>query len=465
MKKILCVFSALILLFSTLAFVGCSDKTPDAISSGYDDLAEEGKFVSDSGSAGDSAVFDFGKTVLINTVVLKEKGSKITSFRIYADDKDEPIYGNDFIDGYRYCAFAPVELTTIRVEVLTAEGNWQIEDIEAYFILKNAEDFSVMSYIYADTAYTLTPQQAEIASYVTQFNIFGCTYFDADGNVVFADYEIDGKQIQGEEVLRGAVENIRRVNPSASVVVTVLGNRDFGDGMTTVSRHNAAMGKNASSLTDNLLDLINGYDLDGVSFDYEYPEKIKDFDIFADYIEQLDNALPQGKLLTAAISDWCIRTFGYSAKDLEPLDSIEIMAYDSFDDRGNHSTFYKSCYTILKDLDKKGVDLSKVNLGLPFYSRPVNGDSFWGSYNNVAETLSPYENTVTEAYIDLDGVAHPALANYYNGRQMIYDKTRYAIDCGAGGVMIWHFGCDSADKDLSLIMQIAAAKSGQYTIN
>ena len=56
-----------------------------------------------------------------------------------------------------------------------------------------------------------------------------------------------------------------------------------------------------------------------------------------------------------------------------------------------------------------------------------------------------------------DGKEHPELANYYNGRQMIYDKTSYAIDCGLGGVMIWHFGTDSFDPDLSLINEINAA--------
>lgn len=463
MKKIFYAFTVIAVLLCACTFSACSDKTPDAISSQYDNVADGGKFVSDSGAAGDSAVFDFGKKVLINTVVLKEKGSNITSFRIYVDGSDKPVYGNDYVNGYRYCTFAAVETTKLRIEVLEADGNWKLTALEAYLILKDTSDFEVMSYINADTAYKMTQGQAELAAYVTQFNVFGCAYFDADGELVLVDYDLDGNTVKGSEVLQGAIENVRKANPAATVVVTVLGNRDFGDGMTTTERHNSAMGEYSSVLTGNLLALIDEYGLDGISFDYEYPEKKKDFETFSDYIASLDKALGD-KLLTAAISEWNIGLNVYSAEDLQPLDAIEVMAYDLFDERGNHSSFYSSCYQTLKNLEKKDVDLSKVNLGLPFYSRPENKDSYWGSYNNIADKMSAYENAIIEDYVTMEGTERTAVLNYYNGRQLIYDKTRYAIDCGAGGVMIWHFGCDSQDPELSLFGQISTAIKGEYII-
>ena len=464
MRKFLYILTVVLAVFTcACTFTACSDKTPDAISSQYDNVADGGKFVSDSGAAGDSAVFDFGKKVLINTVVLKEKGSNITSFRIYVDGSDKPVYGNDYVNGYRYCTFATVETTKLRIEVLEADGNWKLTALEAYLILKDTSDFEVMSYINADTAYKMTQGQAELAAYVTQFNVFGCAYFDADGELVLVDYDLDGNTVKGSEVLQGAIENVRKANPAATVVVTVLGNRDFGDGMTTTERHNSAMGEYSSVLTGNLLALIDEYGLDGISFDYEYPEKKKDFETFSDYIASLDKALGD-KLLTAAISEWNIGLNVYSAEDLQPLDAIEVMAYDLFDERGNHSSFYSSCYQTLKNLEKKDVDLSKVNLGLPFYSRPENKDSYWGSYNNIADKMSAYENAIKEDYVTMEGTERTAVLNYYNGRQLIYDKTRYAIDCGAGGVMIWHFGCDSEDSELSLLRQISAAINGEYII-
>ena len=133
------------------------------------------------------------------------------------------------------------------------------------------------------------------------------------------------------------------------------------------------------------------------------------------------------------------------------------MSYDMFDERGNHAAFYTSAYEVVDKLIDKGLDLKKFNLGVPYYSRPVNADPYWGNYYDVADKLSPFENSYVEAYTDINGVSHPALLNYYNGRQMIYDKTAYAMDAGLGGIMIWHFGTDSFDPELSLTNTIAKA--------
>ena len=466
MKRLLCVLILLTMTFCAIGFTACSgsDKTPDAIASNYENLAKDGTFVSDAGSGTGEAVFDFGKEVSFNTLVLKEKGNNITSFEIYIDDGDVPVYGNDYIEGYRYCAFGLVTAAKIRIKVTSCDGAWEISEVEAYNINRKADDFDVMAYINVDTAYLLTESQAKLAQTVTQFNLFGCTYFNDKGDIIFKDYEIDGKSYTGKEVLSTAVENLREANPAATLVITVLGNKDFGDGLSTIERYNAAMDDNADALTASLLKLIEDYGLDGVSFDYEYPEKIKDFNTFSKYIKKLDGALPQGKLLTAAISDWCMRIGGFSAKDLEPLDAIELMAYDLFDERGNHAAFYRTAFQTLQKMEKNKVDLKKVRLGLAFYSRPINKDSFWGGYDGVAEKLAPYENTMVESYVNQDGVECPATATYYNGRQMIYDKTSFAVDSGAGGVMIWHFGCDSQDEELSLLRQIDAAIKGEYII-
>lgn len=63
------------------------------------------------------------------------------------------------------------------------------------------------------------------------------------------------------------------------------------------------------------------------------------------------------------------------------------MAYDMFDDRGDHSAFYTSAYECVSKLSKKGIDLKRFDLGIPFYSRPVNGDSFWGNYYDAAACI------------------------------------------------------------------------------
>ena len=82
------------------------------------------------------------------------------------------------------------------------------------------------------------------------------------------------------------------------------------------------------------------------------------------------------------------------------------------------------------------------------------GDEFWGNYKDVAGVLSPSNVYLyDEPYVNLDGTTGTA-ANYFNDRQMIYDKTQYAIDLGLGGIMIWHMACDTPDAGLSLTTAI-----------
>lgn len=462
MKRFLVLFLILaILIVPVISLSACSDKTPDIIADNYTNLAKGGSFDKTSGKAGDSIVYSFAKEVTLNSVVLKEKDSAITSFRLYADDSNEPFYGNDFIDGYRYCSFDTVTLKKLRIEVLTCDKEWKITQIEAYLIedsLDKKEDFRIMAYLTVDSTFGIDERHTKNLQTVTQFNVFGTMYLAKDGSVLFRDYTVDGKTVKGRDAFGQAVNKVRAVNPDAKVVATILGNSDMtGDNLDVEGRCNSAMGDNRDKLINNILAIIEEFDLDGISFDYEYPHKLKSYNIYKDFLKKLKSSLPQGKLLTAAISSWQLGITMFTKKDLQVLDQIEVMAYDSFDERGNHSTFYKSAYQEIEKYRSKGVDMSKVNIGIPYYSRPVDGATFWGNYGDVADKLSPWENSYVQPYTDLDGKEYPPLSNYYNGRQIVYDKTCYAIDSGVGGVMIWHFMCDSFDDELSLTQTMAKA--------
>ena len=458
MKTFKRVLNAMLIPVLCLLPVACSDKTPDPISDRYEDLAADGRFEVKKGGAGDEAVYDFGKTVRFNALRLSERKSAITKFEVFADDATTPFWGGDFVDGYRYGSFEAVSASKIRIKVYQCEDNWKLTSVEAYYADQGGASFEVMSYVTVDSAYRLEDKWKTNAAVMDEFNVIGNLYFDRNGALHYQDYLFDGKSVDGKTVLKGAIAKLKSFNPEARITLTVLGNRDFtSDGLTVEERHNEAMGDHADTLTKNLLALLRETGATGISFDYEYPHNLKSFRIFAEYLKSLDAALPEGVMLSAAVSLWCIRPLHLTAKRLSVLDRIELMAYDMFDDRGNHATFYDTCYETVKELGRRGVDLSKVRLGLPFYSRPVNHDEFWGSYGNIAEQLPRFDNTIREAYETINGVQKPATDQYYNGRQMIYDKTAFAVDAGLRGVMIWHFVCDSSDPSLALTSQIAAA--------
>ena len=486
-KKIVALLAvvAIAIPIAAAAFSGCGPvETPDEIAANYQNLAESGEFEVASGDKGDAAVFSFGKEITFNTLVMREKGSKITQFSLYKDGESEPFYSSDLIEDYRVCSFEPITASKISIKVDACDRGWKLESVEAYMIDKQAkDDFRIMGYItvdslcapvlkadegledgsYGDQDGGIDESYTEVFEQVTQFNMIAGVYFKGDGSIVYKD--ISNRDGDGKADFRYALDKLRGMAPDAEIVVTLLGNKNdiSADGYdNTIDRHNAAMGDNAAKLTENILAFIDEWGVDGVSFDYEYPSSAKDYRIYGEYLISLRAALDEKydghKLLTAAIADWSFGDHTFKKEYMDALDQIEVMAYDLFDGRGYHSTFYKACYQVVENCRKNGADLSKVHLGVPFYSRPTDKDSFWGNYKVVSSVLTPSNvYTFPEPYTNSDGKQGNA-PNYFNDRQMIYDKTSYAIDLGLGGIMIWHMACDDTENlGKSLTGAIAAA--------
>ena len=96
----------------------------------------------------------------------------------------------------------------------------------------------------------------------------------------------------------------------------------------------------------------------------------------------------------------------------------------------------------IEDFEKRGYDLGKCELGLPFYGRTHGGEEAWPSYANISPDItSPFQNYVNKSYMN-GGTYGDGLVTSFNGVQMIMDKTAFAHDYGLGGVMVWHYTCD-----------------------
>ncbi len=116
---------------------------------------------------------------------------------------------------YKYCSHKTVTASSVTLKVVACDGQWNIKDFEAYNIVNTAkQDFGVMSYLLVDRAYTLTEESAALMSHTTEFNLFGSVYLDKAGRLHFQDYLFDGKSVKGTEVLRKAIENVRKYNPA-----------------------------------------------------------------------------------------------------------------------------------------------------------------------------------------------------------------------------------------------------------
>ena len=172
----------------------------------------------------------------------------------------------------------------------------------------------------------------------------------------------------------------------------------------------------------------------------------------SDFIVTLDSYMDD-YILGAALAHWGAN-ISYGAR--QALDRIEIMSYDNMTETNRHAEFSTVGGVVaIEDFDKRGYDLSKCDLGLPFYGRTHGGEEAWPSYAQIAPDItSPFQNYVNKSYLN-GGMYGDGLLTSFNGVQIIKDKTAFAHDYGLGGVMVWHYTCDVPyEDDLSLFKAI-----------
>jgi chitinase len=183
-----------------------------------------------------------------------------------------------------------------------------------------------------------------------------------------------------------------------------------------------------------LAECVTQHQLDGLDVDIEGPSINKDY---GGFLTALSAALkPAGKLMTAALSK------GYGGENVPDsvfplLDFVNIMAYDGtgyWEPKapGQHSSLAmakeNAAYWLARGLPKE-----KAILGVPFYG--------YGFGSAFKKRDYPYATILAE---------HPGAEKsdevgqtiYYNGIPTITAKTKFAIEQGLGGIMIWSLDSD-----------------------
>ena len=405
----------------------------------------------------------FSEPTTFNTVVLKESGDVIREFSFYylnSQGEKKFIYKQDLVEGYRYCSFETITTTEFIIEIKGTSEDWTISDIEIYYMGDTCnDDFRVTAYVVSQYTYKSESVQKEHFKAITHVNLISTVFISEDGEIYFLDSYIDGVLVDGETIFETSLNNIRQaIEPGTTIVATLLGQDKNGSGLDTITIHERAFA--SKNFVSNAVAFQEKYNLDGLSFDYEYPETMAQYKKLFEACRSLKEAMAPGSLMTVALGTWTLaKPFIFDRSLLECVDWVESMNYDEMreDPHNYHSTFSTSCYDFFKsvngindvfgDSPMTYTSTKDINLGLPFYSRPTDGRGYWGDYKYVAESLGKYTNVKTDEYYN--GELLPP--TYYNSYQMIYDKVCYCIDTGVGGVMVWHYSCDMPwDSGLSL---------------
>jgi len=226
-----------------------------------------------------------------------------------------------------------------------------------------------------------------------------------------------------------------------------------------------AMASDASSRSRfvfNVADYLGRHCLDGVDIDWESWTKdafnrpllseMQDYELL---LEDLRAALDEAGLkmsIDIAASNW----FGQHISDaVEPLvDEVHVMAYDfsgPWSAPGPHSS-YEQAIGSGTDAASTGLaywsgyrawPIQKTYLGVPFYGRDFDTGGGQGiAYRDIVAAY-PYAP-------DSDRVANI----YYNGVATMEAKTRYVIEHGYPGIMIWEIAQDTDDPSISLLSAV-----------
>jgi len=420
------------------------------------------KFKSDNKA--DTLYIDLGQDCSFNTITFRESGANVLRFNIYALTTDSAgqyiqIYGSDLIEDFKACYIdnsAPIRY--MKIEVTDSLGKFNISEMSIYNIAKVTAEFRTTAYL---TYGSIPDDDSEFWGHlagVTDIIFFAWAQFDKTGNINIIDVhekdiadenysyklELLKNAVAAEEVLSG-----RKIN----IFVEIFLPPKNDDSDTGISSVNFMFENHLDTAIDSVTKIVTDYGFDGADFDYEYPNSSKDWRNYNKFLIGLDEKMPD-KLISIATAGWANR---FDKKTIKVLDQVQVMTYDLFSDQvGYHSTF-DITFEQIERLIRRGFNPQQLNTGLPFYSRPVDGSAYWGSYGNVADRLGKYENLIEENATHDADVTNIQMC-YYNSYQAIQDKVAHSINKGLGGVMVWHYAADTApSNELSLFTAIRNA--------
>ena len=226
-----------------------------------------------------------------------------------------------------------------------------------------------------------------------------------------------------EEIVATAHENNVRVNIAVG-----------GWGWDNEFEAMAAVPEARSAFVRNLAAFVEQYQLDGVDIDWEYPDQGQSAQNFLALMQELRTALPEKEISTAVISFGDDIGLGVPNEAFALVDFVNVMTYDG-EIHGSLVEFKKG----LEYWSARGVPKEKINIGVPFYSRP--------SEVTFAK-LVQFDPAAAQA----DSFEYNGSLENYNGIPTVQAKTELALQ-NAGGIMFWALDHD-AQGQYSLVNTI-----------
>lgn len=384
---------------------------------------------------GDVIEADFEKETEFDTVALYEKGDGCNEFKLYAekDGEWELIYDQDRILAYHLCFVGKTTTQKLRLEITDcSDDGVKLREMSVYSADKTDREVRVTQYLRLDVNdfSTLVGDSGFSGYYdvVTDPILFGEVSLDENASVCFN---------HSEEFFASQLESFRKILGERTVNIWCCVAFDKGESRDYETTSNFVR-NNIDTISKNLKAFVEKYGLYGIDYDWEYPTKKSHWKAYDLIVEETAKFTE----VSVALPPWGIK-FSKSAR--EAITNVNVMAYDLFDGRGDHSSAYTGGYEAIEKVREFGFDASQILLGIPTYGRTVDKSEYawptirddggdFGEWGKFIENYS-YKNSDTGE----NGSADAYLNSYAEAR----DKTATAIDEEIGGVMIFRAFCDA----------------------
>lgn len=386
-----------------------------------------------------------------NTAIIEESGNEAQFFRLQAFINDEwvTVYQSEKIQAMRICSFDTVTTDKIRLSIdkfRSEDTPVKIKSLKLYNEPKrDMTDFEVTAYQRLDgdvPTEILAKGEDYVNNYARFYDVystiivFAAVHWDENGKMNFGE---SGEEKFASEVaaLKEIIAHRSNQSHRVKLIVTALADGAWGDGHNGV---NSYMADCWEDVANQIVDFTKKYDFDGVDIDWEYPASADDWKNYDSFIQKLDRDLSEYKedfVISTALS---AGQLGLSQETFNCIDQIQYMAYDGNDEDGYQSSLHQA-EEGLKAFADNGADISKINIGIAAYARPINSTPYWASWRALEE--ANYWNSKYYTIHDGDQVyegtfCSPALAG---------DKLALALFSGAGGVMVFRSCCDKTMDD------------------
>lgn len=388
-------------------------------------------------SKGEYIDIDFGKEVEFDTVELYESGDNCNEFNIYIEQNGEweLIYKQDRIMHYHLCFVGECKAQNMRFEIADCNKAVKIKELIVSHAEKITDPVKVTQYLRFDVYdfETLLNDEGFSGYYdvVTDPIIFGEVYLDNNANICFYN---------SEEYFAKQINNLKKIIGDRNVRIwsCIFFDQADSDGNKNHDSTMDFVNNNIDKINENIKAFTEKYGLYGIDYDWEYPTSNAQWKAYDLIVEETAKFTK----VSVALPPWQIK-FSKSAK--QAIENVNIMAYDLFDMRGDHSNGYNGGYEAIGKVRDFGFEDSQLLLGIPTYGRTTDKSEYaWPTIRDDGKDFGEWGKIVKDyPYTDADTGEQKTCDAYLNSYAEVRDKTAIAIDEKIGGVMIFRAFCDA----------------------